>query len=263
MVVQYVTGPPAPPAPPDNVSAYWRFHEAVARARLIAWLSSPSEPRPGKPMTGQRQGPRLIIDVSGPGADSAEIAAMAGHTVIRVLDGEPATPPARPGRMRTMVGDTAQLDFLPAACADGVLAVDRALSTHLAAEDMVAEIARILRPGGQVLACVDSLVLGMARLADQHQWANLVDLPHAEVVLVPWPDGSISRCYGPDNLQELFDGAGLSVDWVQPLTVFSQSMVTHALRQRPGSMAALVRAELGARPDDSFGAQLMVSASKL
>jgi hypothetical protein len=250
MVVQHVAGPPAPP---DNISAYWRFHEAVARARLVAWLPPP----------GQGRGRPLIVDVSGPGADSAEIAAMAGHTVVRVLDAQPAAPPARPGLLRTVVGDTSQLDFLPRACADGVIAVDRALSTHLGAEDMVAEMARILRPGGRVLACVDSLVLGMAMLADQHQWAHLVDLPNAEVVLVPWPDGSISRCYGPDQLQELFGGAGLTVNWVRPLTVFSQSMVTHALRQRPGSMAALVRAELGARPDDSFGAQLMVSATRL
>jgi hypothetical protein len=250
MVVQHVAGPPAPP---DNISAYWRFHEAVARARLVAWLPPP----------GQGRGRPLIVDVSGPGADSAEIAAMAGHTVVRVLDAQPAAPPARPGLLRTVVGDTSQLDFLPRACADGVIAVDRALSTHLGAEDMVAEMARILRPGGRVLACVDSLVLGMAMLADQHQWAHLVDLPNAEVVLVPWPDGSISRCYGPDQLQELFGGADLTVNWVRPLTVFSQSMVTHALRQRPGSMAALVRAELGARPDDSFGAQLMVSATRL
>jgi len=247
MVVQHVAGPPAPP---DNLSAYWRFHEAVARARLVGWLP-------------QSQGRRLIVDVSGPAADSAEITAMAGHAVIRVLDGAPEVPPARPGRLRTVVGDSSRLDFLPSGCADGVIAADRALSTHLAAEDMVAEMARILRPGGRVLACVDSLVLGMAMLADQHQWAHLVDLPNAEVVLVPWPDGSISRCYGPDHLQELFGGAGLTVNWVRPLTVFSQSMVTHALRQRPGSMAALVRAELSARSDDSFGAQLMVSATRL
>ena len=278
MVVQHVAGPPAlpdvagPPAPPDrggpggpfppveSVSAYWRFHEAVARARLVAWLPQPGQPGPDQ---HKNQRERLIVDVSGPRADSAEIAAMAGHSVIRVLDGEPEAPPARPGRLRTLIGDTAQLDFLPEACADGVIAFDRALSTHLAAEAMVAEITRILRPGGRVLACVDSLVLGMAMLAEQHQWANLVDLPNAEVVLVPWPDGSISRCYGPDHLQELFSGAGLTLNWVRPLTVFSQSMVTYALRQRPGSMAALVRAELGARPDDSFGAQLMVSATRL
>jgi hypothetical protein len=268
MVVQHAIGTPvvisqastavSPANTAGSISAYWRFHEAVTRARLVAWLPQPA---------GQGKRQRLLVDVSGPRADSAEIAAMAGHTVLRVLDVEPANPPARPGRMRTMVGDTAQLDFLPTACADGVIAADRTLSTHLAAEPMVAEIARILRPGGRVLACVDSLVLGMAVLADQHRWAHLVDLPHAEVVLVPWPDGTITRCYGPDQLHELFASAGLIVNWVRPLTVFSQSMVTYALRRRPGSMAALVRAELSAQPDEglpdeALGAQLMVSACK-
>ena len=66
----------------------------------------------------------------------------------------------------------------------------------------------MLRPGGRVLACVDSLMLGMAVLAEQHHWAHLVDLPHAEVVLVPWPDGTITRCYGLDQARELFAGRG-------------------------------------------------------
>jgi len=125
---------------------------------------------------------------------------------------------------------------------------------------MVAEIARVLRPGGRLLAYVDSLVLGMAVLADQHHWPQLVDLPNAEVVLIPWPDGTITRCYGPDQLRELFTGAGLSVSWVRPLTVFSQSMVTHLLGQDPDSLPRLVRAELGARTDESTGAQLVASA---
>ncbi len=127
-----------------------------------------------------------------------------------------------------------------------MIAEDRALSMQLAAETMIAEIARILRPGGRVLACVDSLVLGMAVLADQHHWAQLVDLPHAEVVLVPWPDGTITRCYGPDQARELFSGAGLTVDWIRPRTVFSESMVTHLLRRDPRSLPKLVQAELAA-----------------
>jgi hypothetical protein len=127
---------------------------------------------------------------------------------------------------------------------------------------MIAEIARVLRPAGRVLACVDSLVLGMAVLADQHHWAHLVDLPHADVVLVPWPDGTITRCYGPDQARELFSGAGLTVNWIRPRTVFSESMVTHLLRRDPSSLPKLVRAELTARSDESFGAQLVISAYK-
>ena len=113
-----------------------------------------------------------------------------------------------PGRIIQVIADSSRLTFLGDGCADGIIADDRALSVHLAAEAMIAEIARVLRPAGRVIACVDSLVLGMAVLADQHHWAHLVDLPNAEVVLVPWPDGRITRCYGPDQARELFTGAG-------------------------------------------------------
>ena len=280
----------------DHLPAYWLFHEAVARAQLAAWL-----PR----------GHRVLVDISGPRAPTAELAARAGHRVIRVMDdwpgvpasqraaGAPAIPASqraaalpglrsdegatkeggasrRPGgeresrasggkhsRIFRLIGDSSRLSFLPDGCADGVIADDRALSTHLAAETMMAEIARVLRPAGRVLACVDSLVLGMAVLADQHHWAHLVDLPHAEVVLVPWPDGTITRCYGPDQARELFSGAGLTVNWIRPRTVFSESMVTHVLRRDPASLPRLVRAELAARSDESLGAQLVISAVKL
>ena len=291
----------------DHLPAYWQFHDAVARAQLVAWL-----PR--------RQ--HLIVDLSGPRGPGAELAAAAGHKVLRIIDAgsgtasqrragadwtdersarEPKAPASRgqclsprthprgdreavreggavegdgevggaggerenqSGRENTVIADASRLPFLPDGCADDVIAEDRALSTHLAAEAMIAEIARVLRPAGRVLACVDSLVLGMAVLADQHHWAHLVDLPHAEVVLVPWPDGTITRCYGPDQARELFSGAGLTVNWIRPRTVFSESMVTHVLRRDPASLPKLVRAELAARSDESLGSQLVISASK-
>ncbi|HEY6310984.1 MAG TPA: methyltransferase [Streptosporangiaceae bacterium] len=243
----------------DHLPAYWLFHEAVARAQLAAWL-----PR----------GHQVLVDISGPRAPTAELAARAGHTVIRVIDdgvaitagqraaGAPEASGGKHGRIFRLIGDSSRLSFLPDGCADGVIADDRALSTHLAAETMMAEIARVLRPAGRVLACVDSLVLGMAVLADQHHWAHLVDLPHAEVVLVPWPDGTITRCYGPDQARELFSGAGLAVNWIRPRTVFSESMVTHVLRRDPASLPRLVSAELAARSDESLGAQLVISARK-
>jgi hypothetical protein len=266
----------------DHLPAYWQFHDAVAQAQLLAWL-----PR----------GRHMIVDVSGPRSPGGDLAAMAGHHVLRVIDAasglplsqrgadadwtdergtsEEGPPPkaARPARRRLkggpeaggralLIGEPSRLSFLPDECADDVLAEDRALSTHLGAEAMIAEIARVLRPAGRVLACVDSLVLGMAVLADQNHWAHLVDLPYAEVVLVPWPDGTITRCYGPDQARELFTGAGLTVNWIRPRTVFSESMVTHVLRRDPGSLAKLVRAELAARSDESLGAQLVISAVK-
>jgi hypothetical protein len=229
----------------DQLPAYWQFHDAVAQAQLLAWL-----PR-------RRH---VIVDISGPRSPAGELAAMSGHKVLRVVEADPGR--RGPDGVVRVVADSSQLSFLADEGADDVLAEDRALSTRLAAEAMVAEMARVLRPGGRVLACVDSLVLGMAVLADQNHWAHLVDLPHAEVVLVPWPDGTITRCYGPDQARELFTGAGLTVKWIRPRTVFSESMVTHVLRRDPGSLAKLVRAELAARSDESLGAQLVVSASK-
>jgi hypothetical protein len=241
-----ITAPDTYPLP-----AYWLFHGAVARAQLQAWL-----PR----------GRHTIVDVSGPRGPGAEQAAAAGHTVLRVIDATPARQRAAgataPGAIVPVIADSSRLSFLRDDCADDVIAEDRALSTHLAAEAMIAEIARVLRPGGRVLACVDSLVLGMAVLADQHHWAHLVDLPHADVVLVPWPDGSITRCYGPDQARELFGGAGLAVNWIRSRTVSSESMVTHVLRRAPGSLPRLVRAELAAKSDEALGAQLVISASK-
>jgi hypothetical protein len=261
----------------DQLPVYWQFHQAVTRAQLAEWLPT---------------GRHLLVDVSGPRAPAAELAARAGHTVLRVTDGGPGgpggyggagsppvrrtgppgkksggglggvVPPGQQGRIVPVVADSSRLTFLGDGCADGVIADDRALSVHLAAETMIAEIARILRPAGRVLACVDSLVLGMAVLAQQNHWAHLVDLPHAEVVLVPWPDGTITRCFGPDQARELFSGAGLRVNWIRSRTVFSESVVTHWLRRDPGGLPKLVRAELAARSDESLGAQLVISASK-
>ena len=164
--------------------------------------------------------------------------------------------------MVTLIADPSRLSFLRDGCADAVIAEDRALSTQLAAEAMIAEIARVLRPGGRVLACVDSLMRGMAVLAGQHHWAHLVDLPHAEVVLVPWPDGTITRCYGPDQVRELFTWGGLTVRWIRPRTMLGESVVSSCCGAPRRSLPSLVRAELAAKSDDSMGTQLVISASK-
>jgi SAM-dependent methyltransferase len=262
---------------------YERFRAAVARAQLKAWLPS-------------RQA--RIIDISGPGATAAETAACAGHTVLRVIGPGTQPPAAQPpsaqspaaqspaaqspaaqspaaqspvpprprapgrGPLRMVAADGWGLEFLADGCADGVIAEDGTLSRHLAAESLVAEIARVLRPGGQVLACVDSLTFGMAVLAEQHRWPHLIDVPNADVVLVPWPDETITRCYGAEQLRELFTSGGLEVDWIRPRTVFSPRTVSYLLAREPGSFGALVEAELRARSDDSVGAQLITCARR-
>jgi SAM-dependent methyltransferase len=235
-----------------SAAGYPRFHTAVALAQLTSWL-------PG--------GRRFLIDISGPGARAAEVAACAGHSVLRVIDQKmPAPPPVAAyeasGRLCTVAADGTGLEFLPDGCADGVIAEERTLSLRLAAEELVAEIARVLRPGGQVLACVDSLTFGMALLAEQHRWPHLVDVPNADVVLIPWPDGTITRCYGAEQLRELFTSGGLEVSWIRPRTVLSPQTVAYLLARDPASFGDLVNAELHARSDDSVGAQLIACAVK-
>jgi hypothetical protein len=143
-----------------------------------------------------------------------------------------------------------------------VIAEERTLSLRLAAEELVAEIARVLRPGGQLLACVDSLTFGMAMLAEQRRWPYLVDVPKADVVLIPWPDGTITRCYGTEQLRELFTGSGLEVSWIRPRTVLPPQTVTYVLARDPARFDELVNAELHARSDDSVGSQLIAACFK-
>ena len=165
-------------------------------------------------------------------------------------------------RWCTVTADGTGLEFLADGCADGVIAEDRTLSRHLAAEELVAEVARVLRPGGQLLACVDSLTYGMGVLAEQHRWPHLVDVPNADVVLIPWPDGTITRCYGAEQLRELFTSAGLRVNWIRPRTVLSPDTVSYLLARDPSRFADLVDVELRARSDDSVGTQLIACGEK-
>jgi SAM-dependent methyltransferase len=242
-----------------SLADYWRFHRAVATAQLASWL----------PTTRQR-----LVDISGPQSRCAAQAARAGHHVLRVTAGdtldEPASgapdrPRRRPGpggQVVTVSADPGSLRFLADGSVDGVIADDRALSRYIAAEYLAAEIARVLRPGGRLIASVDSLVLGMAVLAEQRHWAELTDLPSAEVLLIPWQDGTFTRCYGAQHLRDLCAEAGLKPGMIRPRTVLSPSMVARVLRHDSGAMARLVRAELTAEPDESFGIQLVLMARK-
>ncbi len=236
----------------DPAAIYPRFHAAVALAQLNRWLA--------------HLAPRsAVLDISGPNARACEVAADGGHRVLRVVDpllGGPGEYPSQPSCPAVVLADGTGLKFLAAGCADAVIAEDRTLSRQLGAEDLVAEIARVLRPGGRVLACVDSLTFGMSLLAEQHRWPHLVDVVNADVVLIPWPDGTITRCYGAEQLRELFTGGGLEVSWIRPRTVFSPRTVSYLLARDPSSFDVLVNAELRARSDDSVGNQLIACCVK-
>ena len=267
-----------PPSGIGSLMAYWRFYRAVAASQLAGWLTS-----------SLRHGRGLLVDMSGPHLPCAAQAAAAGHRVVHLMAPDHAVPGAhepahaavrpvlaaasgpvraatpgggRGGLLANLRADPAALPFLADKCVDGVIADDRTLSRHLFTEQAVAEIARVLRPGGRLFACFDSLVLGMAVLAEQRHWAELIDLPNAEVVLVPWPDGAITRCFGAEQLRELFAEARLEITWIRPRTTLSPTTVEHVLNSDRAAFADLVRAELAAEPDDSVGIHLIVNARK-
>lgn len=250
-------------AAPDRLSDYWRFYWAVAEAQITRWL----------PDT-----PSLLLDLSSPDFQGTPRAVAAGHDVVTLLpstdgvvrrplalvNGRAVVPrPARRGRLRHVVGDSTFLRHFASGVFDGVIADNRVLSRHLATEAALAEVTRVLRPGGRILLCVDSVVLGMALLAEQDCWPELSHAPDADVLLVPWPDGSITRCFTSEQLTETLTDAGLELEWTKPRTVLSASTVEMMLARDPRSMAHLVEMELRAtESDDYVGVHLVASARK-
>ncbi|WP_248965725.1 class I SAM-dependent methyltransferase [Sphaerisporangium perillae] len=229
---------------------YWTFYHAVVAEQLKRWL-------PGRP--------GLVLDLSGGRGRWPAQAANAGHHVIEVVDFRRppgATLRDASNRIRKVRAD--DLAFLPDASVDAVIAEERALSLELMAESTIEDIVRVLKPGGRVLACVDSLVLGMAIMAEQNYWAHLCQTGTGEVMLVPWPDGSITRCFSSAQLRELLADAGLEVEWVRPRTVLSPSTVDHVLAADTRALNWLVRTELDAHPDDddTVGIHLVASARR-
>ncbi|MGW0809619.1 class I SAM-dependent methyltransferase [Nonomuraea sp. NPDC002799] len=232
-----------------TLGPYWTFYRAVAAEQLNRWL-------PDAPST--------ILDLSGGRGRWSGQAARAGHRVIEVVDFRGAVDGQSQLRDADLVRHVRSDDlaFLPDASVDAVVAEERAMSIELMAESAMSDVARVLRPGGRALVCVDSLVLGMAILAEQEQWQHLRQT--GEVMLVPWPDGSITRCFSSAQLRELLMGAGLEVEWVRPRTVLSPSTVDHLLGSDTRAMSYLVRTELEAHPDDddTVGIHLVASCRK-
>jgi SAM-dependent methyltransferase len=241
---------PAPTAAgPVGSPAYQRFYAEVAAAQLRDWL-------PGDTCR--------LLDLSGGGGLFGLVAAEAGHQVVHVVEPGSAVPGPF-GGMSLVQADPTELSWVAAAQFDAVLAEGRALSHCLATESAMDDVARVLRPGGRLLLCVDSLLAGMARLADQQRWAELADVPLADVVLVPGPDGSITRCFWPEELRSVLTDAGLEVEWVRPRTVLSADAVERTLAADPGQLGRLVRAETTLareREGDAHGVHLVASARR-
>lgn len=184
--------------------------------------------------------PSRVLDVSGGRRFASQVAA-AGHSVVHVLT-EEADP------------------------VDLVLAESRALSLCLATEVTLEQLVSVLRPGGRLLLVVESLLLGLARLAEQGRWAELADAPSADVVLVPGDDGTMTRCFWPEDLTSLLVDAGLEVEWVRPRTVLTPATVERALSSGgAAALRTLVRTELALaaeREGDGAGLHLVASARK-
>lgn len=241
----------ATPVPPP-ASPYWTFYAAVAAAQVAEWLPD----RPSR-----------IVDLSG-GSDFVGQLVGLGHEVVHV---RPSGDDARtdlpvPGRLLPVTADTRSLSWLRPHSVDLVLAESRALSMCLAAEVTIEHLCRVLRPGGRLLLAVDSLTLGLARLADQGRWAELADVPAADVVLVPGEDGSITRCFSPAELSTLLTEVGLEVEWVRPRSVLTPATVERALAEGgKAALRTLVRTEVALaaeRAGESAGLHLVVSARK-
>ncbi|MDQ6649370.1 MAG: methyltransferase domain-containing protein [Actinomycetota bacterium] len=245
---------PASAALPAPDSPYWVFYEEVAAAQLAEWL--PQEPVRVLDLSGGVSGRNRFVEQT----------LRAGHEVLHVVPAKrelELTDPSLGERLQTVAADSRRLDWLADDSIGAVLAESRALSFCLATEMTLTDIARVLRPGGRLLLCVDSLLLGLSTLADQGRWAELTDVPLADVVLVPNDDGSITRCFWPEEVESLLREAALTVDWVRPRSVLSSSAVERALANDPSALSPLVAAEISLareRAGESIGIHLVAAA---
>lgn len=254
-----MSSPPTPVVPLGPIggggeAVFARFLTEVARRQLAEWLPDTRSTI----LDLSRRSPRLL----GLMLDS-------GHTVVhaeaRVRRLDIGRRSADSGRLLTARADPRRLEWVRAARVDAVVAEGGVLSGALAAELTLEDIRRVLRPGGRLLLSVDSLVAGLSQLADQGRWAELADVPAADVVLIPAPDGSVSRCFWPEELHGMLTGCGFEVDWIRPRTVLAEETVVRALTLDPGQLPSLVETELALsvrRQGESIGSRLVASARR-
>jgi hypothetical protein len=211
--------------------------------------------------------PSTILDVSRGCPGLLGLMLDRGHTVVhaelqsRRLDIRPGPRTAR--RLIALRADPRNPDWLADESLDAVVAEGSTLSGALAAEVTLERLFAALRPRGRLLLCVDSLVAGLANLAEAGRWAELADVPAADVVLIPGTAGRVTRCFWPEELAGMLNAAGFIVDWIRPRAVLTEETVMRALRQEPGQLDALVTTELALevrRQGESIGTQLVASA---
>lgn len=236
------------PAPHDVLD---RFRVEVTRQQVGEWLA---------------QEPQLLLDLSPSCPRLLDLMIERGHTVVHAVPAPERLGilAERPGRLHRLRADGRSLEWVADGSVDGVVAEGGCLSTAPAAELTVEHIWRVLRPGGRLLLSVDSLVAGLARLADQGRWAELADVPAADVVLVP--DGeSVTRCFWPEELHTMLAEAGFEVEWIRPRTVLAEETVSHALVADPSKLQSLVALELSLarrREGEAIGSRLVASARR-
>ena len=220
---------PSPQLPAgDRGQSLRPFLRELTTRQLLEWLPST---------------PRTVFDLSVGMPWLHEAMKSAGHSVLS--------------------GDCRVLDWVRDSAAEAVVAEGGALSQALATEVTIDELHRVLQPGGRLLLGVHSLVSGLSSLADQGRWAELADVPGADVVLVNSPDGSVTRCFWPEELEGILAGGGFEVEWLRPRTVLAPDAIERALRTDPAQLEKLLTTELDLerqREGEACGAQLIASA---
>ncbi len=85
-------------------------------------------------------------------------------------------------------------------------------------------------------------------------------------MLVPADDGTITRCFGPEELRSLLQDAGLVVEWVRPRSVLTPATVERALLQGGDTaLQTLITTEVALaveREGESTGLHLVASAQR-